>query len=118
MSQTFSVGYFTNLLRSPPGTGKTSTICGLVQTFLSRRPRPVTVLHAGRGAGPMDREPSKKILLCAPSNAAIDEVAHRIKESWTGSGSPLKVVRIGNDKSINISVKDISLDHLVEQKLS
>jgi senataxin len=66
----------------------------------------------------MDREPSKKILLCAPSNAAIDEVAHRIKESWTGSGSPLKVVRIGNDKSINISVKDISLDHLVEQKLS
>jgi senataxin len=66
----------------------------------------------------MDREPPKKILLCAPSNAAIDEVAHRIKESRVGSSPPIKVVRLGNDKSINISVKDISLDYLVEQKLN
>jgi senataxin len=65
----------------------------------------------------MDREPAKKILLCAPSNAAIDEVAHRIKETRIGSSEPIKVVRIGNDKTINISVKDISLDYLVEQKL-
>jgi senataxin len=66
----------------------------------------------------MDRESPKKILLCAPSNAAIDEVAFRIKESRIGSSVPIKVVRLGNDKSINISVKDISLDHLVEQKLN
>jgi senataxin len=66
----------------------------------------------------MDREAPKKILLCAPSNAAIDEVAHRIRECRIGSGVPIKVVRIGNDKSINISVKDISLDYLVEQKLN
>jgi senataxin len=64
----------------------------------------------------MGRESPKKILLCAPSNAAIDEVAHRIKESR--SGPPIKVVRLGNDKSINISVKDISLDYLVEQKMN
>lgn len=101
----------------PPGTGKTSTICGLVQTFISRRRRPVTSLHPGRNPGPMDREPQKKILLCAPSNAAIDEVAHRLKESRAGS-SAIKVVRIGADKSINISVKDISLEFLVEQKLN
>ena len=118
MSPVFSINCFTQQLRRPPGTGKTSTICGLVQTFLSRRPRPATILHAGRNAGPTDREPSKKILLCAPSNAAIDEVAYRIRESRTGSGAPIKVVRIGNDKSINISVKDISLDHLVEQRLT
>jgi senataxin len=66
----------------------------------------------------MDRESPKKILLCAPSNAAIDEVAHRIKESRIGSGPPIKVVRLGSDKSINISVKDISLDYLVEQKMN
>lgn len=67
----------------------------------------------------MDREPQKRILLCAPSNAAIDEVAHRLKESRVGSStSAIKVVRIGHDKSINISVKDISLNFLVEQKLN
>lgn len=67
----------------------------------------------------MDREPQKKILLCAPSNAAVDEVAHRLKESRAGSStSAIKVVRVGAEKSINISVKDISLEFLVEQKLN
>lgn len=78
----------------------------------------MTYLHAGRNPGPMDRE-QKKILLCAPSNAAVDEVAHRLKECSVGSSaSAIKVVRIGADKSINISVKDISLEFLVEQKLN
>lgn len=102
----------------PPGTGKTSTICGLVQTFLARRPKAATNLNPGRNPGLADREPPKKVLLCAPSNAAIDEVAHRLKESRTGSNNAMKVVRIGTDKSINISVKDVSLDFLVEQKLN
>jgi senataxin len=66
----------------------------------------------------MDRE-QKRILLCAPSNAAIDEVAHRLKESRIGSSaSAIKVVRVGHDKSVNISVKDISLNFLVEKKLN
>lgn len=104
--------------KSPPGTGKTSTICGLVKTFLSRRLAPATALHIGRNSGPVDREPPKKILLCAPSNAAIDEVTHRLKDIRNNSGTPMKVVRIGTDKAINISVKDVSLDFLVEQKLN
>lgn len=104
------------VIKSPPGTGKTSTICGLVRTFLSKRPRPIVSLTTGRN--PQPQEPPKKILLCAPSNAAIDEVAYRLKESRTGSASPIKVVRVGTEKSITISVKDISLDYLVEQKLN
>lgn len=103
---------------SPPGTGKTSTICGLVQKFLSSRARPTTSVHVGRSAGPLDREPPQKILLCAPSNAAIDEVASRLRENRNGNISAIKVVRLGADKAINISVKDISLDYLVEQKLN
>ncbi len=61
-----------------------------------------------------------KVLLCAPSNAAIDEVANRLKEGVSGAGRRSvipKVVRVGTDKSINVSVKDISLDNLVDQKL-
>ena len=77
------------------------------------------MLNMGRNGVSADREPVKKILLCAPSNAAIDEVAHRLKEIRPASGSsPLKVVRIGTEKSINIAVKDISLDNLVDQKLN
>ena len=110
-------GVFSSLIaiKSPPGTGKTSTICGLVRTFLSRRPRPIVSLATGRN--PLPQESPKKILLCAPSNAAIDEVAYRLKESRTGSGSPIKVVRVGTEKSMTISVKDVSLDYLVEKKL-
>jgi senataxin len=62
----------------------------------------------------LDKGPSKKILLCAPSNAAIDEVAYRIKRGPHKS----KVVRVGADKTINIAVKDISLDALIEQKMN
>lgn len=63
----------------------------------------------------------QKILLCAPSNAAIDEVASRLKEGFRGvekRGSPIKVVRIGNEKSFDVSVMDISLDFLCEQRMN
>ncbi|KAG1742367.1 SEN1 N terminal-domain-containing protein [Suillus paluster] len=107
------------LIQGPPGTGKTSTICGLVEAFLHKRPRAVTSIHVGKTAA--SSEPVKKILLCAPSNAAINEIASRLKEGYRGpqrKASSLKVVRIGTEKAIDISVKDISLDYLVEQKLN
>ncbi|KAG9315884.1 hypothetical protein JVU11DRAFT_3533, partial [Chiua virens] len=49
------------------------------------------------------------------------EVASRLKEGYRGTqkrGDPIKVVRIGPDKAIDISVRDIALDYLVEQKLN
>jgi senataxin len=98
----------------PPGTGKTSTICGLVEAVLSKRPRPATAVHAGRNDVSTDKESTKKILLCAPSNAAIDEVAARIKNS----SRSINVVRVGADQAINIDVKDISLDYLIEQRMN
>ncbi|KAG1818441.1 SEN1 N terminal-domain-containing protein [Suillus subaureus] len=107
------------LIQGPPGTGKTSTICGLVEAFLQKRPRVVTSIHVGKTA--TSSEPVKKILLCAPSNAAINEIAGRLKEGYRGpqrKASSLKVVRVGTDKAIDISVKDVSLDYLVEQKLN
>lgn len=74
----------------------------------------------GRNAPPAEKPSVAKILICAPSNAAIDEIAHRLKGGYSGSkqgqGS-LRVVRIGAVQSMNLSVRDISLDSLVEQKL-
>lgn len=61
------------------------------------------------------------MLICAPSNAAIDEVAKRLKDGVRNSDGRLVVptiVRVGTDKAINISVKDISLDQLIDQRLN
>ncbi|KAH9950533.1 SEN1 N terminal-domain-containing protein [Amylocystis lapponica] len=110
-----------SLIQGPPGTGKTSTICGLVHAFLSRRPKPATAVYAGRSTGPADKEPAKKVLLCAPSNAAIDEIAYRLKEGVSGAGRRNmcpKVVRVGAVNSMNINVRDISLEQLIDQKLN
>ena len=109
------------LLFRPPGTGKTWTICGLVGAFLSTRRRPATAIVAGRAAGSAQNRIVPKILICAPSNAAIDEVAKRLVDGVRDSQGQRvipKVVRVGADNSMNISVKDISLDALVDQKIS
>lgn len=105
----------------PPGTGKTSTICGLVQAHLTKRARPATKINIGRGPSTAEKTCPPKILLCAPSNAAIDEVAHRLKDGILGGGKQgliPKVVRVGADSAINATVKEVSLDFLVDQKLS
>ena len=47
------------LIQGPPGTGKTHTIMGLISLLLKN-------------------EPKTKILICAPSNAAIDEICARL----------------------------------------
>ncbi|KAI0822260.1 SEN1 N terminal-domain-containing protein [Trametes gibbosa] len=106
------------LIQGPPGTGKTSTICGLVQLYLSRRPKASSVIHPGR---PAERELPKKILLCAPSNAAIDEIVFRLKEGVSGAGHRAehpKVVRIGAPKSMNLSIREVSMEYLIDEKLN
>ncbi|PWN49744.1 hypothetical protein IE53DRAFT_388008 [Violaceomyces palustris] len=107
-----------SLIQGPPGTGKTKTICALIGAFVSRRKAPATSIHAGRAGV---TAPTKKILLCAPSNAAIDEVAKRAKAGMRNADGKMihpKVIRIGRDEGINVSVKDISLEYLIEQALS
>lgn len=118
----FPMHLFTRMF-SPPGTGKTSTICGLVARFLAKRPRAAVPITVGKpstsASSPVS--PSARILLCAPSNAAVDEIAQRIKDGYAGSRKTSKtvnIVRVGAEQALNNSVKDISLDFLVEQKLN
>ncbi|KAG8898400.1 DEAD-box type RNA helicase, partial [Tulasnella sp. 403] len=106
------------LIQGPPGTGKTSTICGIAGHFLSTRTSGVTAIKPGEG--PQKSYP-KKLLICAPSNAAIDEVARRLHEGImdaNGKHVVPRVVRIGNESSLNVSVKNISLDSLVDAKMN
>ncbi|KAK4047450.1 hypothetical protein OIO90_006196 [Microbotryomycetes sp. JL221] len=109
-----------SLIQGPPGTGKTKTILGLVGAFIDSRPRVAAPIVPGRPTDPSSIEPVAKVLLCAPSNAAVDEVAKRLKDGVrTSDGKHFvpKVVRIGADSAIDISVKDIFIDELVAREI-
>jgi len=104
--------FLTRWFSSPPGTGKTSTICSLVAAYLTSPTSPALLRSSGPNA-------SQKILLCAPSNAAIDEIAARVHTGTFGVKKPgsIKVVRIGVKNSVNASILEICLDNLVEAKV-
>ncbi|KAJ6619424.1 SEN1 N terminal-domain-containing protein [Mycena sp. CBHHK59/15] len=104
-----------SLIQGPPGTGKTSTIVALVMAFIARRPRAIPI-HVGKN-GQSEPPTGPQILICAPSNAAIDEIAHRIRDSAPFRDNGKKVVRLGTLKSMNQNIADISLDQLVDNKL-
>ncbi|KAJ4482134.1 SEN1 N terminal-domain-containing protein [Lentinula aciculospora] len=91
------------LIQGPPGTGKTTTICALISTSSQTLSQ-----------GPPKNFEKRKILLCAPSNAAIDEIVSRLKDRYRS----LRVVRTGATQSISPNVKDVSLDYLIGEKLS
>ncbi|OLL26822.1 putative ATP-dependent helicase [Neolecta irregularis DAH-3] len=107
-----------SLIQGPPGTGKTKTILGMVGAFLTdQRNKPVQIARPGMT---MIKLNPAKILLCAPSNAAVDEILLRLKggildakgEKW----SP-KVVRIGHSDMVNVAVKDMTLEELVDRAM-
>ena len=64
---------------------------------------------------------SKKLLVCAPSNAAVDELVMRFKEgikSLDGIFHKPSVVRLGRSDAINTKVVDVTLEELVNVKLN
>jgi senataxin len=67
------------------------------------------------------RTTSKKLLVCAPSNAAVDELVMRFKEgvkTTTGQVKKLNIVRLGRSDAINSNVTDVTLEKLVNARLS
>lgn len=94
-------------IQGPPGTGKTHTLIGIIKHFYLNWKDPKL----------------PKILICAPSNGAIDEVGRRLyKEREFLKQGParrsLRMVRVGNPDHISESIKFISLDELVESNAS
>lgn len=107
-----------SLIQGPPGTGKTKTICAMIAHFVATRKTPANITTGGRTAA---QTVPKKLLLCAPSNAAIDEVARRAKlgvKTPDGNHIKINVVRIGRDDVINVAARDISLDRLMEDAMA
>lgn len=64
---------------------------------------------------------TKKLLVCAPSNAAVDELVMRFKagiKTVHGEDRKVSIVRLGRSDAINSNVKDVTLEELVNAKLT
>lgn len=91
-----------SLIQGPPGTGKTSTVLALLSTLLFancsnvRKRKAAFAMDDGRV---VVHVPPVRILVCAPSNAAVDEIMSRvIKDGLSGpSGGKAcpQVLRVG-----------------------
>lgn len=90
-------------IHGPPGTGKSHVIVSLIMQiwFNSRKSKP-------------------RILLCAPSNAAVDEVVARLlKIRQTLSESKrFRIVRNGRGEITNPQVRNVSVGNLAERELT
>ena len=92
------------MLHGPPGTGKTNTLVGVVSALLLCSPKP-------------------RILLCAPSNAAIDELALRVfkgRLDATGAAVGMKageLVRVGPIDQVSHRMQPHALNTLVDAQM-
>ncbi|XP_016325677.1 probable helicase senataxin isoform X1 [Sinocyclocheilus anshuiensis] len=104
------------LIHGPPGTGKSKTIGGLLYKLLS------SGTNSAASAGNFHSKSRRtRVLLCAPSNAAIDSLMKKVilifKEKCRNITAPqgncgdVNLVRLGSERTISKSLKPFSLDH-------
>ncbi|KAJ1700232.1 hypothetical protein LUZ63_000011 [Rhynchospora breviuscula] len=68
-----------------------------------------------------ERSLKGRVLICAQSNAAVDELLSRLSEGLIGNDGQMYkpyIVRVGNQKTIHPSSLPFFIDTLVEQKVS
>jgi len=71
------------IIHGPPGTGKTTTLVALIKTLLNSE---------------------KRVLVCAPSNNAVDLLAHKL------DAAGVKVTRVGNVTRIADDLAHVTVD--------
>ncbi|XP_046652197.1 uncharacterized protein LOC124343119 isoform X5 [Daphnia pulicaria] len=89
------------LLQGPPGTGKSHVIVELISRMMFTH-------YEKTNSFP-------RILVCAPSNNAIDEIANRLMIARDEKKSRYNIVRIGVLASMHPNVARISLDELTRK---
>lgn len=79
------------LLEGPPGSGKTTVICELVRQLV---------------------ESGKRVLLCASTHVAVDNVIERLKGPDAVEGDRIHLVRIGDDDNVKRDLQPFTLKRL------
>lgn len=97
------------LIQGPPGTGKTTTILSIISNFLFLN-------KSDLGFDPsimLNDIPQRRVLICAPSNTAIDIIVLRLAsglKNFCGQKIQVPFVRIGN--SPNNVVSQYTLENI------
>uniref|UniRef100_W5UB54 Putative helicase senataxin n=1 Tax=Ictalurus punctatus TaxID=7998 RepID=W5UB54_ICTPU len=107
------------LIHGPPGTGKSKIIVGMLHRFLSDGESPSLNRYA--------KSRRRRILLCTPSNAAIDNLMKKIiilfkdmcldKDAPQGNCGDINLVRLGSERTISEYLTPFSLDSQVKKRL-
>lgn len=117
------------LIQGPPGSGKTKTIVAIVGALLTpslterNQGLPINRPQSSNNQAHRPGNPVavKKLLVCAPSNAAVDELVMRFKQGvkdLNGKQHKISIVRLGRSDAINSNVMDVTLEELVNAKLN
>ncbi|KAJ2590427.1 DEAD-box type RNA helicase, partial [Coemansia sp. RSA 1722] len=113
------------LIQGPPGTGKTKTILGLAGALLQQAKQKPARNQDLSDVGIKDSSdagarPNNKLMICAPSNAAVDEIVKRLKcgiRDDNGETFFPRVVRVGQSSNVSSTVRDTTLDFLLRKAL-
>ncbi|CAG4947293.1 unnamed protein product [Parnassius apollo] len=92
------------MVQGPPGTGKSSVICAIVMTYFYN--------SAGK-----KQQNRGKILICATSNAAVDELVIRllnIRQSLP-KAERFRMVRVGRAEAMHPRARDVSSQQLAQR---
>ena len=110
-----------SLIQGPPGSGKTKTIVAVVGAILSDTLEKASGVIVGSSSARDAPSVAKKVLICAHSNAAVDELVMRLKggvKTANGRSHKISVVRVGRGDKTNPNVLDVTLDELVERRVN
>jgi senataxin len=115
-----------SLIQGPPGTGKTATIMGMIGLLMHMHTAHLVDCDGKFREEVLSRHRrsrlTQRLLLCAPSNAAVDELAQRIIKGVPGPNGrkreDLKVVRLGSTSPLATSgVVRLTLESQTEERL-
>ncbi|CAG9793920.1 unnamed protein product [Diatraea saccharalis] len=94
------------MVQGPPGTGKSSVICSIVMTYFY-------------DAACKRQQNRGKILICATSNAAVDELVLRLLNirQQLPKQERFRMVRVGRAEAMHPRAREISSQNLAQREL-